>query len=496
MAIPARKIVNVMPRLMMPGGQELEFSGLFLTENELIPIPAVLPFSGKSAVGNFFGEDSEEYRLASQYFLGYDNSFAKPRTLYFARRINKAEPAYLRGAALTCELEDFQAITVGELKVKIDNTVIEIPEIDLSPSTSFSAVAQILQDYIQEKMPNVLVTYSSFSKGFILKSGTQGVESTVDFIPADTNLASLLNMSMEAGSFISYGSDPLTVIQNMNQIASQTENFVTYSTVYEANILEAMGLTKWSVDQMEEYLYVYWSEAPLLKAPIETESFTKKAIEENYGGATPVFGDGRYAAFIMACGASIDWNRKNGAINFAFKSQEGLAASVNDGDTADILMGKGVNIYGKYATRNDSFIFLYPGSMLGKWKFIDPYINGIWLRNALQLSLILGLKTTPRASYTAGGYALVRAWFMGPINRALNNGVIEPGVKLSETQKAELFQEAGEDISMKLWTDGYYLQILDPGAHARVNRESPVISLWYTYGGSINRLDVPATAIL
>ena len=52
------------------------------------------------------------------------------------------------------------------------------------------------------------------------------------------------------------------------------------------------------------------------------------------------------------------------------------------------------------------------------------------------------------------------------------------------------------DISEELFTAGYFLQIVDPGAQARVNRETPVISLWYTYGGAVQRITVASTAIL
>ena len=85
---------------------------------------------------------------------------------------------------------------------------------------------------------------------------------------------------------------------------------------------------------------------------------------------------------------------------------------------------------------------------------------------------------------------------MDPIARAQGNGVIDPGVQLSEAQKAELFREAGMDITSYLDTDGYYLQVQDAGASVRVSRQSPAVSLWYTYGGSVNKIDIPSTLIL
>ena len=83
-----------------------------------------------------------------------------------------------------------------------------------------------------------------------------------------------------------------------------------------------------------------------------------------------------------------------------------------------------------------------------------------------------------------------------PINTALLNGVIDAGVVLSEKQKAELYVEAGQDISETLFTEGYFVQVDDPGSVVRAERGTPIINIWYTYGGSVNKLNVPMTALM
>lgn len=82
-----------------------------------------------------------------------------------------------------------------------------------------------------------------------------------------------------------------------------------------------------------------------------------------------------------------------------------------------------------------------------------------------------------------------------PIAQAKLNGVIQAGVSLSQAQKAQLINEIGDDVSDDLYTDGYYVQVDDPGANARANRESPTIGIWYTYGGAVHKLDVPLTLV-
>ena len=107
-----------------------------------------------------------------------------------------------------------------------------------------------------------------------------------------------------------------------------------------------------------------------------------------------------------------------------------------------------------------------------------------------------GLTNNGRVPYNERGYALIRSWLQDPINRALKNGVIDTGVTLSESQKAQVMNEAGLDISTELWINGYYIQVEDAGAQVRVTRDSPNVSCWYTYAGSIHRVNVAASALV
>ena len=198
----------------------------------------------------------------------------------------------------------------------------------------------------------------------------------------------------------------------------------------------------------------------------------------------------------MSEAAAFDWNRRQGVINFAFKSQSGLAAVVTDGAEASNLEAAGVNYYGRWATRNPEFVFLYNGTVSGKYKWLDAYVNAIWLRSAVQISCMDGLTMAGRVPYNEMGYTQISAWLQDPINQAVFNGVIDAGVELSEKQKAEVYIEAGEDISEQLFTEGYYFQVLDPGASVRAERGTPIISVWYTYGGSVYKLNIPLTALM
>ena len=502
MAIPASVIVSINPRVISAGSSDLEINGLLLTKNELIPTSTMaLEFTSPETVGDYFGYSSDEYTFANQYFQGYDNSFSKPTRLMIGRRVSEESThAWLQGGPYTGTLEDLQAVTNGGFTINIDGTNLILNNVDLSSATSYSDVAQIITDKWVATFPfDYTVTYSSLTAAFTITSESTGSTSTITYASApgeqsDTNLAELLMWQEGQGGTLSQGVDGMTVAENFQAIRTTTDNWVTFTTLWEVNNDEALEYAQWADSMGVNYLYVPWSTDANLLSQTDTTSIAITLGEAEVGATAIVYGTALYAAFIMGTAASVDWDRTNGVITYAFKS--GITANVTSEADADVLSSKNVNYVGQFATRNDNFTFLYDGCMLGDYSFIDPYINAVWLNNALQVSLMDGLTQSPRTPYNDAGYTLIRAWMMDPVNRAVKNGVIDAGVELSESQKAELYREAGGDISEELYANGYVIQIEDPGASARVNRDSPTISLWYTYGGSVHRLEVASTAVL
>lgn len=495
MTIPASYIVAINPRLIPAGGTDLEFNGLILTDNALIPTDSpLMAFTSADTVGAFFGETSDEYKAAAQYFLGYNNSFSKPRRLMFGKRVSSAVGAWIRGAKFGGSLSDFASMASGALTITVNGTEAELTGLDFTSATSYSEVASILETALDAVVTGATVTYSSLTGAFQINSPAAGASETITY--ATGTVAELMNLTETAGATLSQGSDVQTQTENMNAIKRQSQNWVTFTTLYAADDDEHMGLAAWASAQGIDYLYVGWTDDARLLVQGSTNSIADKIDEAEYGANNLVYDNVNVAVFVMACAASINWERYQGTINFAFKSADGLAATVTDETTAALLNAKGVSYIGKFATRNDAFTFFYDGKMNGKYGYIDAFINTIWLKNVMQLSVMNGLTNAGRVPYNDRGYTLVRAWLQDPVNRAVNNGTIDPGVEMSESQKAQVYNETGKDLSTELYTKGYAILVEDAGAAVRVGRQSPNISVYYTYGGSINRIEVASTAIL
>lgn len=495
MAIPASQIVAIYPRLINAGGTDLEFNGLLLSKNTLIPLSSsVMVFASADAVGDYFGVNSDEYSASVEYFNGYDNSFSKPRHIVIARRVSENVGAYIRGGKYNGVLADLKAITSGDLTINIDGSDIAVSSVDFSACTSFSDVASILQTALQSELASTTVTYSSLTKAFTINSPTAGENSTIAY--GTGSLATAMNFTLESGAVLSQGMNAMTPNANMQAIKEITQNWVTFTTIYAADNTEVMGLSKWASDQKTEYCYVGWVADPLLLVQGSTTSIAD-IVEESKQGATHLTYDKlEEAVFVLGTFASINWERYNGTITAAFKKISGVSASVTNQTDADLLLAKKVSFMGNFATRNDEFTFYYDGKMFGDYGYLDTFINTIWLKNVMQLSILNGLTQAGRVPYNEDGYALIRAWLQDPINRALNNGTIDTGLVLSESQKAQIMRETGKDLSTELNTVGYAILIEDAGASVRVGRQSPNISVYYTYAGSVHRVEVASTAII
>lgn len=493
MSISASQIVNVIPRVINAGGTDLEITGLLLTDNPLCVFPGTVSFTSANAVGNYFGETSAEYQAAAKYFLGYDNSFRKPRRLHFARLVDSAIAGSLIGGTAG-SMDEMKAITAGGFTINVDGSPKTVTALDLSEATTQSDIAQS----IQTQLMGTTVQYNSNLNAFIITSSQTGNTSSVS-VAEDTaeNAASILGLTADAGATASTGSAALEPSANMNSITNITQNWVSFTTMEEQedDVIEAFS--EWANNSNGEYLYCPYTTQENDTNPNAGSNLPKTLANANYEGVVLTYGGLDYALLVMSIGACIDWDRNNGLVTWAFKSQSGLEASVTDDTTAANCVELNVNYYGRWATRNDDFIQYYQGAMIGgDFGFVDAYVGNLWLRNALQVSLMNGLAQVGRVPYTDEGYTIIRAWCMDPINRALNNGVIDPGVTLSESQRAQLMNEIGEDVSDQILTDGYYLMVADPGASARVDRDTPTLGLWYTYGGSVHKLELPVTAVL
>lgn len=498
MAISASQIVQVLPRILTGTGNDLVFNGMVLDDNVLLPAATPLSFSSADSVAEYFGTNSDEYKFAAVYFGGYNNSQIKPSLLYFYRLTPEGAAPFVRGKTLSpaAALATIKAVNAGDITISLSGTKYTATGIDFSAVTSLSDAALVLQTALTAKDADVTVGYNSVNDAFTITSTEVGEQESIT-VPTGT-AAVALGFNEETAT-VSAGEDATDAVGSMTNLTRQFQNFVTFTTLAEPEDTDALALASWVSSQANAgtmYLYVCWDSSKANLDATNTTVIAEQIKALNATGTTVVYPSYNIAAFVMGTAASIAWDQTNGTITFAFKAQSGLAADVTDTQHSIALLGHGVNFIGNYATRNDNFVFFYNGQMFGEWAWIDTYLNACYLCNKLQVQLMAMFTSNRRIPYTSAGYAIIRANCRDVIEAAINNGVINIGVSLSNAQKSQLTSELGGDFSDEIYNTGYYLQILDATAQARQQRVSPPCNLVYTYGGAVQRLTVPAIAVV
>ena len=506
MTIPASDIVNVNPGVVSAGGNPLSLNGVLVTQNTLVPTGSVIDFGSPAEISSYFGPASAEYAASKIYFLGYDNSTVKPGTLYFAPYVASDRAAFLRGGSLAgMTLTQLQALS-GTIILTIDGVVKTSSSINLSAATSFSNAATIIAAAFTG---GPAVTWNAVLSAFNFASTTTGAASTITY--ATGTLSTGLKLTSATSAILSQGADADTPDTAMNNVINVTQNWCSFTTMFEPDLTGKEDFAVWTNAQNQRYMYVAWDTDGQAIVQNSTTCFGAIAKAAEYDGVVCVSGDANVAAaqgktlaqvtfdlavFVMGEVASIDFSQTNGRITTAFKTQSGLAITVDNQTNSNTLLENGYSFYGSYATAADNFVFFYNGQMTGKWKWIDPFVNQVYLNSQFQLALMNLLANARSIPYTESGYSLIRATLLDPISAGINFGSIRAGVQLSNTQKAEVNFAAGRDISQELQQQGYYLQVLDPGATVRGNRGTPVINFWYTDGGAVQYISMASIDVM
>ena len=491
MTIPASDLVTVNPGVISSGGSPLSLNGLILSQSLYLPTAAVQSFTSTTAVMNYFGASSTEYALSQVYFLGFDNSTIKPTTLLFAPYVATNRAAWLQSGSLSgMTLTALQALS-GTIILTMDGTLKTSSSINLSTATSFSdAATKIAAAFTSPPT----ITWDAVKSVFLFTSTTTGALSTMTV--ATGTLSAGIKLTTATGAVLSQGAVADTPATAMDMVKSKTQNWAFYTTVWEPDTATKTLFAIWTNAQNQRYGYAVWDTDAQAIINGSTTNFGYLAKTAAYDGVMPLYNTVALATFVLGAVASIDFSRTNGRITIAGKHQAGLPVTVTDQQISANLLANGYSYYGSYATANDQFIMLNNGQITGQWKWLDPYVNQIYINSQLQLALMTLITTVTSIPYNQSGYNLIRAAMIDPIADALNFGAIRAGVTLSDLQTAVVNQAAGLDAASSIEQNGYYLQILDPSAIVRGNRGTPVINFWYTDGGAVQKISLASIDIM
>lgn len=508
MTIPASELVNVLPGVLAAGGAAVELNGLILTNGTAIPIGSVYQFATAADVSDYFGPSSDEAAMANVYFAGYNSSTQKPGNLLLSQYPTAPVAAYTRsGSFAGVSLTDLQAITPGTLTFTVDGVVKTSSAINLAGATSFSNAATLITAAFSGGGTPV-VTYDSQRDAFQVTSPTTGAASTMTFGTGPISTA--LKFTAAAGALLSQGAIASTPAAAMAAIVAVALNWAAFTSTFEPLTADKIAFGTWASQQSDRYAYVPWDTDVNAVNPGNSTDYGSQAQALGLSGSLPVTGDPTVAtalgitmaamvrplaAFVLGYAASLDFDATNGRATLAYRAQGGLVTGVTNATIANTLIGKGYNFYGAYATSSQAFQFMQPGQIGGEFRWADSFFNQIWLNGTFQNTLMTLLANSGSIPYSPQGYSTIESALADPINAALNFGAIRAGVTLSGDQQVAVNAAAGKNIANVIATRGWYLNIVDPGAAARIARDTPNMTFFYADGGSIQKIEMASINI-
>lgn len=488
MTIPISQIAQVNPGVLAAAGAAIDANGLILTQSTYVPIGTIPSFAGATDVGTYFGSASTEKALADIYFAGFNNCTKTPGALYFAQYPSAPVAAYLRSGSLAAmTLAQLQALT-GSLTVTVDGVAKTAASVSLSAATSFSNAATLLATALA-----VPVTFDAVKSAFVIASSTTGVTSTITY--ATGTLSASLLLTNATGAVISQGAIAGVPGTFMDGVVKVTQNWIPFMTTWEPSTADKTAFSVWTNAQNYRYAYAGWDSDINATVTGSTTTWGAAVVAASMSGSILIYGNATHAAFALSWAGSLDFDRLNGRATLAFRSQDGLSPSVTDGTQAKNLIANGYNFYGQYANAKEDFVFMYPGSISGKYKWADSFVNQIWMNSNLQGDMVTLMTTMNSIPYNPTGYSLIEASTADTFAASLNFGAIRTGTTLDSSQVAAMQNVLGFDASPSLIAKGYYFQVVPATAAIRAARTTPSMTVYYTDGGSIQQMTIASIEV-
>lgn len=337
-------------------------------------------------------------------------------------------------------------------------------------------------------------TYSSLLAGFVISSSTTGPASTIAF-PTDNSLSPMLNFQQAQGAVLSQGAAAATPASAMGAVTLATQNFASFSTTWEPDLDTKLAFATWNTAQGPLYAYVGWdSDVTPTQENSDPNSFGAQVATDT--GVIAIWNPSGMVAFaVMGWIASIDFTAPNGRTTLAYRKQAGLTPDVGDQTAYENLKANGYNAYCNIATRTAQFQNFQPGQISGDWDWADSYANQIYWNSRFQNDLMNFLEVLKAVPYNPRGFTSIREALASAIADMGSFGAWVPNVELSSTQALAVNTAANATIAPTIESQGWYLQVDDPGPTVRQERGSPICNFWYTDGESVQVINMASVDI-
>lgn len=446
-----------------PAAGRRELIARIFTTNILAPMGGVLEFGGGASValknvGAYFGTDSNEYAMASDYFSFVSKDIRQADKISFARYSTSALKAMMISTVTISPVATFKTVTDGALVLNFGGQSYELAGIDLSAAVALADVVTAINDKMPKNGETPVATVSFENGKFILEvAEAEAMEISASTSPSagtDLSASQYLGWDLASSPILSQGSNDTTLTAEMDRISNTSNNFGSFCFVEALATDQIAEVAKWNGTQNVKYLYSIPA-MPSTAAAISAATVGQK-------GACPTLTLGeQYDEIIpMAIGACIDFTRPNASVNFMYHEFPGFKPTVSTDSDKEKYDALNVNYYGVTQQAGQLINFYQMGYLQGEIQQIGVYWNEMWFKDAIKTDVLNMFLLSKSIPVNKSGKATAIGVIQGVINEALNNGVILVEKELTNAQKAYITQLSGDDTAWRsVQSAGYWLNV-------------------------------------
>ena len=463
MTISIKRYVNIVSGV---GGaasvSTRSFMGRIVSKSTLLPPRTVAEFTTLDDVSTYFGQTSNEYKVAAKYFGFTSKSITKPQVVGFCRWNNAAVPPTVYGGA-SAALADFVAITAGTLDVVVNGVVVPIGPLDFSTALSMTDVAGFVTFALNANANPMLATastpYNSNSKQFIFFGGVPGA-GTVTF--NDTPLAQALGW-FNAGQIETEGAALQTALEAISDSTDASDNFGAFSyTDFSLTEAEVVTIAEWNHAQNNKFIFctpIPIGSAATAFAALKGFSGTAVTVTDTRNGEPRDWAENCPMEIL----AATDYSRAGSSQNYMYYQFPSRPATVLTNTNADLMDESRINYIGQTQTAGNPIEFYQRGVLMGgsaDATDMTTYAGEMWLKDRFTVDLLNLFLALPSLPANNSGRASILGIMQGGINGALFNGIISVGKPLTELQKVFIVQITGIATSwQQVQSSGYFLDV-------------------------------------
>ena len=478
--VPVTYTINVTTQQAPAGIAGYNTNAIALFTNEAVNFTdAYRAYISPDAVGTDAGTTSLTYKMARALFTPAPNFRTGDGVLYLFHfdGVN-ATAGKVTTADISANLDNFKAVTDGQLKLTIDGTTTEITGLNFTNVTSLADVVKVINNqnadvYIEAVGNTVVFTSKRFgtASGIVIGTASGGT----DLAGADYLNATAATTTAGTDASGETLADAVVAAQQQVYFGGVITTQFVDDTTYLANS---------SAIQAKDCTYFE------CLTSLEDISVTGAAIKSAGNGKTRTLGysKGAEAAKIATAtyatiAKSVNYTGSKTAMTMNLKTLTGVVADDGLNDTYVLAAhNNGVDIYGN----TGGLSVVYSNDNNG---YTDDIENQLWFKKAIEVAGFNYLRqTNTKIPQTEEGMTGLKSVYAGICEQSVRNGVVAAGTWNSATSFGD-----PEDFKRNIEERGYYIYSLPVAQQAQVDREArkaPLVQIAIKLAGAIHFSDV------